>query len=393
VKELEELDALLTGKRIEAAEHQKRRDAVVERHRAETEKTNRETLELVEQVATIANIALPVGWLPLGVRYVGEGQLHFALLPLLGMIALGGFSLRRSFGTTLKIYRGEYTSSAGKEAAASTPSGPPKKADVRWLQWALPRHSEYASAVATATFRALMRAPEAKMVLLTPLLMAIIFSSLFISQSVNLDDHLRPLIVAGSILLILTTMTQLLGNQFGFDRGGFRAYVLCGAPRRDILLGKNTAFAPFAVVLSLLMIVVLQSVQPMRWDHVVGSVPMLTSMWLTFAMLANWLALFGPMAVASGVLKQPKPRGLAWVWQFGFMFALPLAMSPVLLPLGAEYLLEQVGYLQGVPVFLLLSLLVTVALAVVYRWMLTLQGRVLQAREQWILEVVTAKVD
>ena len=39
-------------------------------------------------------------------------------------------------------------------------------------------------------------------------------------------------------------MSQLLGNQFGFDRGGFRVYVLSPASRRDVLLGKNLSFVP-----------------------------------------------------------------------------------------------------------------------------------------------------
>ena len=36
-------------------------------------------------------------------------------------------------------------------------------------------------------------------------------------------------------------------NHFGFDRGGFRAFVLLPTPRRYILLGKNLALLPVAL--------------------------------------------------------------------------------------------------------------------------------------------------
>lgn len=393
LKDLEAVDTLFNEKKIDAAEHQTRREAIIKEQHLQNQIADRADKETVEHITMIVNTTVPLGWLPVGARYLADGEFLYALLPFLGMTALGAWSLRRSYRTTLRLYRGEYNAGKVQPVTPAKPIGPPQKASVGLLEWQLPGHSEYASAVASATFRGLTRAPEAKMVLLTPIIMAIVFSSLFIAQSVDLNVYLRPLIVAGSIMLILTSMTQVVGNQFGFDRGGFRAYVLCGAPRRDILLGKNTAAAPFALVLGLFMTLVLQVVHPMRFDHLLGSVPMLLSMWLIFCIMANWLAMFGPMAVASGVLKQPKPRGIAFVWQFGFMFAFPLALTPVLLPLGIEYALDGNGWLWGVPVFLILSVVEAVVLVFVYRWMLTLQGRVLHAREQRILDVVTAKVD
>ena len=42
-------------------------------------------------------------------------------------------------------------------------------------------------------------------------------------------------------------MQQILQNQFGMDRDGFRALVLSPIPRHQILFGKNLATAPFAL--------------------------------------------------------------------------------------------------------------------------------------------------
>ncbi len=52
---------------------------------------------------------------------------------------------------------------------------------------------------------------------------------------------------------MLFGFVQLMANQFGFDRDGFRVFVLCAAPRRDILLGKNLAFVPVALVMVLVI--------------------------------------------------------------------------------------------------------------------------------------------
>ena len=45
-------------------------------------------------------------------------------------------------------------------------------------------------------------------------------------------------------MFVLFGVVQLMANQFGFDRDGFRVFVLSAARRRDILLGKNLSFAP-----------------------------------------------------------------------------------------------------------------------------------------------------
>ena len=56
----------------------------------------------------------------------------------------------------------------------------------------------------------------------------------------------------------------MMTNQFGFDRDGFRVFVLSPAPRRDILLGKNLAFAPMAMAIAAVILVVVEFLCPMR---------------------------------------------------------------------------------------------------------------------------------
>src|SRR4029078_876722 len=95
-----------------------------------------------------------------------------ALLGTLGLTLIGSASLWRAYRTTLRLYTGEYTAREQKKAIRATPV-PPDPNRVRLVEWKLPWGGESVSAVATAGLRSLMRAPEAKMAFLAPLIMVV----------------------------------------------------------------------------------------------------------------------------------------------------------------------------------------------------------------------------
>ena len=78
----------------------------------------------------------------------------------------------------------------------------------------------------------------------------------------DLPESFRPLVAIGGMVVVLLGVLQLMGNQFGFDRDGFRSFVLCAAPRRDILLGKNLSFAPVALGMAAILLTIVQMVCP-----------------------------------------------------------------------------------------------------------------------------------
>jgi len=203
----------------------------------------------------------------------------------------------------------------------------------------------------------------------------------------------RPLVIFGAMAMVLLSLIQLVGNQFGFDRSGFRVFVLCAARRRDVLLGKNLAVAPLALGLGVLAAVLVQAFCPMRLDYFLAALPQLVSMYLLFCLLANWMSLFAPMPIAAGSLKPLNPKLVPILLQIVFLFVFPVFLLPTLLPLGAQFVLEELGWIDRAPVCLVLSLLLCAAVMYIYRLVLPLQGRVLQAREQKILEIVTTKAE
>lgn len=341
-------------------------------------------------IAWVANAVLPPGWLPLGAGSLVDGNPVPALLGTLGLAAFGSFSLWRAYRTTVRLVTGEYSDTGTRAASKPTVETGPRR--VTMTEWRLPGVSEPAAAVATAGLRSLIRAPEAKMVIFAPVLFVVVFGSLAATVPGSPHELLRPLMAAGGVGLILLTAIQLVGNQFGFDRGGFRAYVLAPVPRRDIVLGKNLAAAPLILGLAWVTVGLVGIVFPMRVDHLLAALVQAASMFLIFCMLANALSILAPLPIAAGAMQPTGVRFTQVLGQLVIVALMPIAVAPTFAPLAAEALLtEAAGVAHGVPVALLLSALVLAGVLVLYRPALTWEGNLLAAREQDVLGVVTSK--
>ncbi len=70
------------------------------------QQADRESMERWEQTARLANMVLPVGWLPLGVMSAAEGNVLPSILGLLGMTLIGTGSLWRAYRTTIRTVSG-----------------------------------------------------------------------------------------------------------------------------------------------------------------------------------------------------------------------------------------------------------------------------------------------
>ena len=394
--EIKALERQFEAKEIDAAEQVRRQNEVIERFQAANAEATRQSEAKWARYAKLVNAVLPVGWLPLGVMTTAQGRIIPPLLALAGMGLIGGASLWRAYRTTIGIYQGRFTArpaSTATETVATTDAGAPAASrPARLLEARLPVVSEPAAAVALAGFRSLLRAPESKMMLLTPLILGVIFGSALFRAPAEGPIALRALTGIGAIGLGLFGTLQTMANQFGFDRDGFRVYVLSAVPRRSILLGKNLASLPITLGIALVTLVIVEIARPLRVDHLAAMVPQFVSMYLLFCLLMNLLSIFAPLPIAAGSLKPTQTKLTPALLQF-LMFAtlFPLTQTLTLLPLGIEALLHWQGIAQGVPIYLLLSLVQCAVVLLVYRLAIALEGDWLQAREQKILEVVTSK--
>jgi ABC-2 type transport system permease protein len=380
------------AKEIDAQEHAKRQKELRERYAAQEEQENRELATNSQRIAWIINAVVPLGWLPVGVMSSAEGNVLPALLGVAGMTLIGAISLWLAYRSTLAQFQGQ---SSNRKVRPASPAPVrheegDRRPGGRLLEARLPGLSEPVSAIALGGFRSLLRSPEAKMTLIAPLIMGIVFGSILIQGRQTMPDLVRPLFGIGAISFVLFGLLQLMGNQFGTDRDGFRVFVLCAAPRRDILLGKNLSFVPVAVIISAILVGAVLVICPMRIDHALSMIPQFVSMFLLFCPMANLFSIFAPVFINAGTLKAAHPKMSTILLQLlMFMILFPLCQGLTLIPLGIEAALHAYGVAEGLPVSLLLSLIECAAILVFYYYSLGWLGSCLQAREQKILETVT----
>ncbi len=391
-EEIKKLQPTGVPRKVEAAEYLRRVQEAMDRNRIATQQADRERTESLERTARLWNMVLPVGWLPVGVMSAAEGHVVPSILGLLGMTLIGTSSLWRAFNATVRQYQGLSTSRTARPAPGiAAPSSARKSGDLL-LEAELPGLPEPVSAVALAGFWSLVRSPEAKMMLLTPIIMGPILGSMVWRQRHMIPESIRPLVATGGMVFVLLGVVQMMGNLFGFDRDGFRVFVLCAAPRRDILLGKNLAFAPVALGTAALLLTIIEAICPLRLDHLLAMVPQYLSMFLLFCICTNLLSIYAPLHVAAGSLRPAYPRMTTALLQVGTILILfPLTQLVTLVPLGLEVVLRLLGWMEGVPICLLLSLAECAAVVGIYRVSLGICGDLLRDREQKILESVASR--
>lgn len=371
-----------------------RLDEITRQYEAERQGERQQYRDRVLRVARPAALAFPPGWLPLGAEGLAEGTPVPALLGTAGFALIGAWSLRRAYRTTLRLYTGGDAAGGPARPAASPPAAPPDPARVRMVEWRLPGVSEPVAAVATAALRSLTRAPEAKMTLLTPVIMVVVFGGILLSGRSTPPAFAPPLLAyaTGGGLMLIAGL-QLLGNQFGYDRAGFRAYVLSPVARRDVLVGKNLAAAPLLLGIGLTGFVVCGAVYPMRADHYPAVLAQTAATYLIVCLVGNGLSILTPIPMAAGSLQPAKVKVGPVLLQLAAFLLMPVFLFPVLIPYGLEVLLDHLDVVKGVPVSLVLSLAVLGLVGLVYRWAVRRQGAWLAEREQQVLEVVTSTSD
>jgi ABC-2 type transport system permease protein len=367
--------------------------------RAALESNRKRESELNEENLRLVNMVLPPGWLPYGAEAAAQGKILPAAACMFGMGLIGIASLRRSYRTTTRLYTGDFGKGrTGRKIKVKTVSEVPSKTiselgyAAEFLEKKLPLMSEHASIIALAGFRSLMRAIEVKMMLLTPVIMLIVFGGILMGNRGEISGLFRPLSALGfSAFVLIISMTGFMGNQFAFDRSGFRSFVLSGVPRREILLGKNLSMLPVAVALMALIAGFTQWLNPMRPDHLAAVLIQILPMYLLLCLFGNVLSILSPMTLKYGSGMPAPHQGTGTIFQIVFMLVVPIPLACTLIPLGIESLFSFMGWAAGFPIFLILGAVQAVVVVWLYRRALGWQGRLLQRQEQKILEVVVMK--
>ena len=362
----------------------------VQRNRAARKAAEKETVTKL----IAAQKFIPPLWLPYGALGLAEQRMLPALLGTFGCLGLGAFGLRRAYRGTVKFYQGE---TGGKAAArmvqpATTAMATAARTGKSLVELRLPVVPEQAAAVALGTLRSMLRAPEVKMAWGTSFIVTVILgASVFWRTAPKIPDAAKPFIVTGAMAFSLFMLVQFLANQFGFDRQGFRAFVLSPVDRRLILLGKNIATWPVGATSCLLLLTMMSFWLRLPMLAVVAAVFQLATLLLIGSLAGNLLSILVPFHIASGSMKPTKLPARAMLTMVLFQLLFPVVMVPVFAPPLLEWLWQLAGWPVLFPVNLILSALLATLAAILYWQTLEPLGRLLQRREIKILNTVTAE--
>ena len=348
--------------------------------------------DLVEPVARVVNLVLPPGWFALGAAGLADGAALPALAGTLGLTLIGVVALRLSYRTALRVAKG----SDGGASRAAPVTVAVKTTTTRFAEWRLPGVPEPAAAVAVSAFRAMSRSAEIRATMIGSVVMLVLFAiGLYAAADglARLPAEARPALGFAAVGFLTALSSGLVGNLFGFDRAGFRAYVLSPVSRRDVLLGKNLAAAPFAVVPPALALAALTVACPPRLDHFLAVAVALPAMYLIACLVGNVVSVLFPMAYAIGATKPPQMKTLPLLANLTMTALLPLAFAPLLLPFGVEVLVAYLADLDVLPLALPLSALMLAGVVLLYRAVLPVEGRLLARREQALLATVVSSVE
>ncbi len=334
---------------------------------------------------------VPPLWVGYGAMSLSQGQTWPAVLGTAGACGLGALGLGCAYRSTRRFYEGRATAAKGKRRPKET--GVPA-ARHTLLERTLPGVPQEAAALALASFRSLMRATEVKMALAINVVWLLVFGGMtLLSRSEPPPRGVRAFIATGAAVAPFVGMTQLMFNQFGFDRAGFRTLVLSAAPRPQILLGKNLALLPFALVTGSIILLLAAVALDIPPAVVAAAYLQLLTAFLLLSMLGNLVSSLVPHWVAPGSLKRTKAPAMTRLFMLLSHALAPAVVAPVFLPALAGQLFSSAHWLPAAPTNLFFSATELFLAIILYRLSLPSLGGLLQRREKQILNVVTQEVE
>jgi ABC-2 type transport system permease protein len=375
---------------------------LVGRHRRTTQpeaaghaagKTQSGSPSFLPKAVVQAHLAVPLGWLGYGAMALGQHNPWPAIGATAASCLLGAFGLVRAYRMTLRFYQG----AGGQVRVAPAPKPKTGARGPLLVERRLPWLPDDTAALALATFRSMLRAPEMKMGMVIPVvaLLALVTAT---SVSAGRAGHATPGFLtafAGTAAAVFGVFPLLgvMSNAFGLDRNAFRALVLLPTRRHHILLAKNLAFFPFIGAIAVVFLLVVKFLVRMSWEAFLASLLQVPVAFLLSSLACNVVAVLVPYRLAAGTLQAKKPKPIVFLAVFVVLLVLPIIMAPVLIPPGLALLCSWQGWLPGLPVNLLGSAMMLAAAGWLYRLLLPFEGRLLQRREQAILHAVTEEVE
>jgi len=332
---------------------------------------------------------VPPLWVANGAMRLAEGNAWPAIWGALAVLVIGAAGLARAYRSTIQFYLGQ--EKPLKKLPAEKADGVRGK---NMLERRVPGVTEETAALSLAFFRSLTRAPEVKMSLVTNLIVLVVVPAMILSRGSPAPGGIAtPFMATGAVAFTFFGLLQLMFNQFGFDRDGFRALVLLPVARKHTLLAKNLSLVPIAIGMGVALLAILTVVVSLPWLVFLAACFQLAATFLLLSIAGNFLSIVAPYRIGSGSLKPTKATGKMTLMIFLSHLLFPVAMAPIFIPPTIGLLSGSAGGWPAALVNALLSLLLAALIAFLYWLSLRSLGDLLQKREKDILQVVSQEVE
>ena len=337
-----------------------------------------------------------------GLRWTPPGAAAFALTVglgkngdwayLLALLTLCTYTVPLVYGAYWIAHRSVLGKGEGKRRVARKEQTP---ASPAYTGWEIPFLPADLSAVVEKELRYALRNAQLRMMALMPLILLVMR---FTSTRRGGPGGLRPegahrlndflyygdgLLVTGGVLYVFLILSGMACNQFAFEEGGMRTFILSPIARHKVLMGKNVVVTLIALAFSTALTI---ANGLLFRDLALRTLLFVALSFVIFAAMmavgGNWFSMRFPKRMKFG--KRMNASGMAG------LLILPAMIALSLLPLAAVV----AGYLtQNLLVeYVTLALFAGSALAL-YFPLVKLQGRSLERQQRAILEVVSKEAD
>lgn len=404
----------------------------------------------------VADACCPLLWLAdvlSGKSLLGIGALIF--IP--GMWLLAAWSLLANYKMTCKYYQDGFGAAEAKVPTSTKSKHVSNVASGKllWMERSFPGLGEVASAIAAMTWTTFWRSPQLKLAMLIPLIQPFFFLLLFSqkpwdrnrvappapppslveSQSETSSDasvegsedgdsahtegetkdrvdetasrivqaatelgswskHLEGVFLFGFAVFAMFMGSTFAANIFGFDRSGFRFWVLSSIPRIEILRGRNWIFGMMVLFIGLCAILVATLFWGYPLQRLVEAIGALLAFVPIYMVLTNLISILAPFPMASHGFQ---PKEFSWkgvVLNMGLSLLIPVLMLLCCLPWGIEWVLKtRFSVAEGIPLAMFLFPLLVCLSYWVYERLLGLVAELFQSQELSLLKTVTSIVE
>lgn len=349
---------------------------------------------------------------------------------------------QNGFDTESALSNKRSKDSRGSVSAPAT--GAVASNSVRWTERTFPGLSQQASAIAAITWTLFWRSPQLKLAMLIPLLQPLFLILVFSqkpfvappvvpppsptvvqapedqSSEAGTPEAQEPIAnqktprqapttfeksfrlstqFQGFFLLAFTVFSTYLGssfasNIFGFDRSGFRFWVLSGLPRSEILRGRNWMFGVMVLIIAVAAMIGTNLLWKYSWLRALEALLAFVAYLPLYLVLSNVISILAPFPMAAQGFQPKEFNWKSVVLNLVLTTIIPIIMGLCSIPWAIEFGLHTaVPASQKLPIALLLMPLLVGCSWWLYESFLEIVGELLHSREKNLLAVVTSHVE